>query len=257
MAAAVARGGRPSTYGLDNTCTMGVAAFRARRAVVVVDDKTPDSELKNACTTAGRGAFASTCSGRIALGPARADGEARGGIGWHIQLQLDGRTCPTTRRLRHACQLVIDHNGKFLEPVGPEHPGMQSLLDLLDTGASGSSCQRPTRHRRPAPGYDDVGAIAKALVKAAPERCRGRATGRIRPGDASTMRRCSTAARLGATSAYAARSSTTRRAFTASCKDGEYRRESTFGHTRALTREATRNRVVTGEMHGRLGRLPS
>ena len=29
---------------------------------------------------------------------------------------------------------MIDHNGKFLEPVTPEHPGFRVLLRLLDTG---------------------------------------------------------------------------------------------------------------------------
>lgn len=45
-------------------------------------------------------------------------------FGWHVQLQLDGRQFPEReaqiRRLTGT--LVVDHVGKFLEPVLPDHP---------------------------------------------------------------------------------------------------------------------------------------
>ena len=35
---------------------------------------------------------------------------------------------------RLPCPIVIDHNGKFLEPVGLEHPGVAALFRLIDGG---------------------------------------------------------------------------------------------------------------------------
>ena len=168
---------QPSTYGLDNTCTMeGVAAFPGEaRAVVVVDDKTQDGELQRLHDGGARGIrFHMLPGGALRWDLLEPMAKRAAGIGWHIQLQLDGRTLPDyeARLRRLPCQLVIDHNGKFLEPVGPEHPGMQSLLDLLDTGRVWVKLSAPYETSKTgAPGYDDVGAIAKALVKAAPERC--------------------------------------------------------------------------------------
>ena len=42
-----------------------------------------------------------------------------GNFGWHVQLQLDGRTLPDREALlkRLTGTLVVDHVGKFLEPV--------------------------------------------------------------------------------------------------------------------------------------------
>jgi D-galactarolactone isomerase len=49
---------------------------------------------------------------------------------------------------------------------------MRSLLDLLDTGRVWVKLSAPYETSKTgAPAYEDVGAIAKALVKAAPERC--------------------------------------------------------------------------------------
>ena len=57
-------------------------------------------------------------------------------LGWHVQVQADGRDLPQYDALLRALptDVVIDHNGKFMEPVPPEHPAFQTLLRLLDTG---------------------------------------------------------------------------------------------------------------------------
>ncbi len=49
--------------------------------------------------------------------------------------QMDGRLFHQREDLlkRLRCPLVIEHIGKFLEPV-PPHPGFQSLLRLADSG---------------------------------------------------------------------------------------------------------------------------
>jgi D-galactarolactone isomerase len=168
---------QPSTYGLDNTCTMnGVAAFPGEaRAIVVVDDKTSDGTLKRLNDSGARGIrFHMLPGGALGWPLLEPMAKRAAGLDWHIQLQLDGRNLPDyeARLRRLPCQLVIDHNGKFLEPVGLDHPGIRSLLDLLDTGRVWVKLSAPYETSKTgAPAYEDVGAIAKALVKAAPERC--------------------------------------------------------------------------------------
>lgn len=94
-------------------------------------------------------------------------------FGWHANVQLDGRELPqweeTIRKLPG--NFVIDHIGKYLEPVTPEQEAFKSLLRLLDTGRcwvklSGAYETSKTG----APAYEDVSRLARALVKYAPER---------------------------------------------------------------------------------------
>jgi D-galactarolactone isomerase len=94
--------------------------------------------------------------------------------GWHVQLQLDCRDLPEHLAMikRLPGQLVIDHNGKFMEPVEPDHPGFRALLGLLDTGRVWIKLSAPYETSKVGPPhYTDVSRLARALVKANPERC--------------------------------------------------------------------------------------
>ena len=72
---------------------------------------------------------------------------------------------------RLPARLVVDHNGKFLEPVAPSHPGFQALLRLVETGRCWVKVSAPYETSRQGPPlYGDVGVLAKALIRAAPER---------------------------------------------------------------------------------------
>jgi D-galactarolactone isomerase len=94
-------------------------------------------------------------------------------FGWHANIQLDGRELP-----KHEAQIkrlpgkfVIDHVGKFLEPVPPDHESFKALLRLVDTGRCWVKLSAPYEvSKTGAPKYEDVGRLAKALVKHAPER---------------------------------------------------------------------------------------
>jgi D-galactarolactone isomerase len=94
-------------------------------------------------------------------------------LGWHANIQLDGRELPKVeaqiRRLPG--RFVIDHTGKFLEPVKEDSEPFQSLLRLVDTGRCWVKLSAPYETSKTgAPRYEDVGRLAKALVKRAPER---------------------------------------------------------------------------------------
>ena len=94
-------------------------------------------------------------------------------VGWHVQLQLDGRLLPEREAQIRAWpgRIVIDHVGKFLEPVTPDHPAFRCLLRLVDTGRVWVKLSAPYEVSKTGPPlYDDVGRLAKALARAAPER---------------------------------------------------------------------------------------
>ncbi|MGB8443078.1 MAG: amidohydrolase family protein, partial [Pseudolabrys sp.] len=93
--------------------------------------------------------------------------------GWHVQLQLDGRNLPEHESLlkRLTGTLVVDHVGKFLEPIPLDHPGFRTLLNLLEGGRTWVKLSAPYEVSKVGPPhYDDVGKLAKVLAKTAPER---------------------------------------------------------------------------------------
>lgn len=66
---------------------------------------------------------------------------------------------------------MIDHVGKFLEPVPLDHDAFRSLLRLIDTGRVFLKLSAPYEVSKAGPPtYEDVGRLAKACVAAAPER---------------------------------------------------------------------------------------
>ena len=67
--------------------------------------------------------------------------------------------------------VVIDHMGRLPQPEGVTHPSWRVLLGLVDTGRvwvklSGAYLES----RSGAPGYEDVGTVARAWVANALER---------------------------------------------------------------------------------------
>jgi D-galactarolactone isomerase len=67
--------------------------------------------------------------------------------------------------------IIIDHVGKFIEPVTPDDAAFKAFLRVVDTGRFYVKLSAPYETSKIGPpNYDDVGALAKALVKAAPER---------------------------------------------------------------------------------------
>ncbi len=168
---------QPNAYGDDNRLTMdSVAALGAdrARAVVVVKPGLPEAEL-DALTKAGaRGArIMALHGGTVGLDQLDAVAAMIHPFGWHPIVQLDGRNLPDheAQLLRLPGTFVIDHVGKFLEPVTTDHPAFRSLLRLLETGRCYIKISAPYETSKTGgPAYADVGALAKELIRAAPDR---------------------------------------------------------------------------------------
>jgi D-galactarolactone isomerase len=168
---------QPSTYGTDNRATLeGIAALGLEnaRGVAVVDQDVADAELKKLTRRGIRGArFHMLGGGAVSWERLDRITERVQGVGWHVQLQLDGRDLPAREAQIRGWpgQVVIDHTGKFLTPVAPEHPAFRCLLGLVETGRVWVKLSEPYAVSKEGPPlYGDIGRLAKELVRLAPER---------------------------------------------------------------------------------------
>src|SRR5258705_12924016 len=165
---------QPSTYGKDNSCTLAAIAALgdSARGVAVVDQTVTDAELERLTDLGIRGIrFFMLPGGALPWDILETMAARVAPFGWHVQLQLDGRQLPDYEAVlaRLPCDLVIDHVGKFLEPVPVEHPSFRALERLVPRGAWVKLSAPDEVSKVGAPNYDDVGALANALVKVAPD----------------------------------------------------------------------------------------
>ncbi|HJS77370.1 MAG TPA: amidohydrolase family protein [Burkholderiales bacterium] len=167
---------QPNAYQDDNRVTLvSIRALgKAAKGVAVVKPGVSDAELDR-LTKAG------ICAVRImtlhggTLGFDVMD-EVMARVhpfGWHANIQLDGRELPKyeAQIKRLSGKFVIDHTGKFLEPVSVDSQPFRSLLNLVETGRCWVKLSAPYETSKTGgPKYQDVGKLAKALVKKARER---------------------------------------------------------------------------------------
>jgi D-galactarolactone isomerase len=167
---------QPNAYQADNRVTLDAirALGKNAKGVGVVKPGVTDAEIVH-LTMGG------ICAQRIFQLPHGAVGfdkmDAVMGrvhrFGWHANIQLDGRDLPKyeAQIKKLPGKFVIDHVGKFLEPVPPQHEGFRALLRLVETGRCWVKLSAPYEVSRTGPPkYEDVTKLAKALVKYAPER---------------------------------------------------------------------------------------
>ena len=167
---------QPSTYGLDNSCTLdAVAAFGVdAKAVVVIDDHTTDAELEKLTARGARGArFHMLPGGALPWEIMPAVAERIAAHGWHIQLQMNGRDLADRLDTVAALPtpLVVDHVGRYMPPVESDDERFGVLMRLLDSGRTWVKLSAPyesapdTTHT-----YSAVTRLVHALVEHAPER---------------------------------------------------------------------------------------
>lgn len=168
---------QPMGYRTDNRCTMAAVAELApnARAVVVVEPDAPQAELEALAAGGAVGLRYFLLKGGVYTFEQMGEMAARtADVGWHLQLQQDGRDLPGREAallpLARAGRLVIDHTGKFLVPVPPEHPAFLSLRRLVDAGAYVKLSAPYETSVTGAPAFADVAALGRILVAQAPER---------------------------------------------------------------------------------------
>ena len=166
-------------YGFDNRCTLEAleASNGTARAIISMPQEASEEDLRELDRRGVRGIRFQMVpnSGNIMEWDELAPISARiAPLHWTINLQLDGRRLPEYEALIAAqpSRVVIDHVGKFLEPVGLDDPAFASLKRLLDSGNVWVKLSAMYETSRTgAPHYEDVGCLAEALVQEYPERC--------------------------------------------------------------------------------------
>lgn len=167
---------QPSGYGFDNRCTLDAIKQLEdnARGIVVVDTSVTDDELQRLTDLGARGIRFFMFPGGVLPWEILDEMAARvHEFGWHVQLQLDGRELPdhVTQISSLPGRFVIDHTGKFIEPVPTSNRAFKMLLELVDSGRCWVKLSAPYETSKDGPPlYSDVGELAKALVKASPER---------------------------------------------------------------------------------------
>jgi D-galactarolactone isomerase len=167
---------QPNAYQFDNTVTLKAmqALGAGAKGIAVVGENTPEADIDR-LTKAGMVGqrFFQMQWGAVGFERMHAVMARVHPFGWLANLQLDGRELPEWEdRIRKLPgRFIIDHIGKFLEPVSVDSAPFKALLRLLDTGRCWVKISGAYETSRTgAPKYEDVGVLARAMVKHAPER---------------------------------------------------------------------------------------
>ena len=167
---------QPNAYQDDNRVTLAaIKELGAKaRGVAVVKASVADEELQRLTQAGvcGQRIF-NLSGGAVKLDAMDAVMARVHPFGWYANIQLDGRDLPKyeAQIKRLPGRFVIDHVGKFLEPVAPEHDAFKALLRLLDGGRCWVKLSAYYETSKTgAPAYEDVARLAKTLIRHAPHR---------------------------------------------------------------------------------------
>lgn len=166
----------PSTYGTDNSCSLDAIAKlgATARGVAVVDRSVTDAELKRLDSLGMRGIrFNLVQSGATTVDMLEPLSKRVNDLGWHVQIHMLGDQIVEVAELlqRLPSPIVFDHMARIPEPAGVDHPAFALVMKLVEKGRtwvklSGAYMDTKTGP----PNYADVGEVARAYVKASPER---------------------------------------------------------------------------------------
>jgi predicted TIM-barrel fold metal-dependent hydrolase len=168
---------QPSTYGTDNRCmlhALGILGADAR-GIAAVDAAVTGEELRRLAAAGVRGIRFNFTQAAPAAAIDLLEPLSRrvDELGWHVQLNIKGDQIVQLEPLlsRLPSPVVFDHVARIPPEAGVEHPAFAVVQRLLDHGRcwvklSGAYLESKVGP----PSYGDVGAIARAFIKAAPQR---------------------------------------------------------------------------------------
>jgi D-galactarolactone isomerase len=168
---------QPSTYGTDNRGHLdALAAFGSTaRMVAVVNDSVSTEELKRLHALGVRGVrFNLAQAGATTPEMIEPLSKRINDLGWHIQINAPAATIMEVMSIleRVPSPIVFDHLAHIPQPDGVNHPLYAKVRALMDKGRTWvklSGAYADTKVGPPT--YADSSAVARAYVKAAPERC--------------------------------------------------------------------------------------
>src|SRR6266478_260419 len=166
----------PSTYGTDNRVTLDAIAQigPTARGVAVVDTSVPGAELKRMNDLGIRGIrFNLVQAGATTVEMNEPLSKRVNDLGWHMQIHMKGEQIAGIEDLllRIPSPIVFDHLGRLAQPNALDNPGFKTISKLIDKGRTWvkpSGAYVDTKVGPPT--YSDTVAVARAYIKAAPER---------------------------------------------------------------------------------------
>ena len=166
----------PSTYGTDNRITLDAIGQlgAAARGVAVVDTSVADSELKRMNDLGIRGIrFNLVQAGATTVEMLEPLSKRVNDLGWHTQIHMKGEQIAAIEDLllRLPTPIVFDHLGRLAQPNALDHPGFKTISKLIDKGNTWVKLSGAYADSKVGPpSYSDTVPVARAYVKAAPER---------------------------------------------------------------------------------------
>ncbi len=170
---------QPSFYGTDNSCTMDAVRSlgSTARAIVVIDEKTPDTELEMMRRNGASGVRLNLSTAGV-TDPAASAKFLRAAVerirphGWHVQLNTEPKIIAALKKEFDTLpvMVVFDHFGGANAALGVKDPGFDALLDLVKAGKAYVKISATNLFATEPPHYAGYAAMAKALIAANPDR---------------------------------------------------------------------------------------
>jgi D-galactarolactone isomerase len=169
---------QPTGYGADNACLLDalVQLGDGARGIAVVNPDASQAELERLHAAGVRGVrfMLLGAPGPLAWADVAPLAARMAPLGWTVNLQFDGREWPQRKALIDSlpCKVVIDHIGRFVEPVPTTDPAFKALQSVLDRPQRWVKLSAPYETSKVgAPHYSDVAPLARALAASHPHRC--------------------------------------------------------------------------------------
>jgi len=167
----------PRNYVVDNTVTLdALRQFGASaRGVAVVRPTVTDAELRRLNDGGIRGirfTVANPAVAVVSIDMIEPLAKRIADLGWHIQLNMSREQIVENADLlrRLPVPLAFDHLANLRAPEGIEHPAYSVIRSLIDRGRTWVKLSGAYINSVVGPPYADVASVARAFVKAAPER---------------------------------------------------------------------------------------
>jgi predicted TIM-barrel fold metal-dependent hydrolase len=165
----------------DNQATLDAVAKLGpnARGVAIINPAITDAELMALDAGGIRGIRFSLTSGRPGAASTatpeaiEALSKRVNGLGWHVQFNTTAEQIVASEDLlkRLASPIVLDHMAHLPQPAGIDHPAFKIVRGLIEKGRTWVKLSVTYDSSKDGPpGYADVGRIAQAYIKAAPER---------------------------------------------------------------------------------------
>jgi D-galactarolactone isomerase len=166
----------PSTYGTDNRITLDAIAQigPTARGVAVVDASVADAELGRMNDLGIRGIRINlVLAGATTVDMIEPLSKRVNDLGWHLQIAMKGEQIAAIEDLllRVPTPIVFDHLGLLAPPNALDNPGFKTISKLIDKGKAWVKLSGAYLDSKVGPpGYSDKAPVARAFIKAAPER---------------------------------------------------------------------------------------